>query len=187
MRLRRFAALALFIAGLCAAAASPAGAAAPGGRFILWDKSHQAVTDQDFRGRFMLVFFGYTFCPDICPTSLNTIAEAMELLGKDAQQVVPIFISVDPARDTVEHLRDYVDAFDSRIVGLTGTPEMIARVAAAYKVTYTKVKEAGTEDDNYTIDHTASVFLMGPDGKFLVKFLHGITPEDLAKRIRDFL
>jgi len=172
---------------LALATTLPAQAEVPGGRFILWNKDRQAVTDNDFRGKYLLVFFGYTFCPDICPTSLNMVSEAMDILGDKAEQVVPLFISVDPARDTVEHLRDYVEHFHPSMVGLTGTQEMIDRVAKSYKVTFVKVREEGAEEDNYTMDHTASIFLMGPDGKFRVKFLHGISSEDLAKRVAEFM
>ncbi len=133
------------------------------------------------------MFFGYTYCPDICPTSLSTVAEALDLLGEKGAEVVPLFITVDPGRDTARRLGEYVGHFHPRLVGLTGTSGMIARLAKGYGVTYEKVREPDMAADEYMMDHTASVFLMGRDGRFRVKFLHGIQPEAMADRIRDFL
>ena len=158
-----------------------------GGRWVLYDHHGNIVRDEDFRGRFMLIYFGYTFCPDVCPTGLSTMAEAMDILGDRGDVVQPMFISVDVLRDTPAHLADYVAYFPPRLLGLTGSQEMIDRLTEGYRVQYQIVREPGAEPDNYTIDHTASTYLMGPDGQFLVKFAHGIAPEDMAKRILEIL
>lgn len=168
-------------------AAGPAAAEMPGGRFILSDHHGQTVTDADFRGRLMLVFFGYAFCPDICPTALSNIGEALDLLGDAAEGVAPLFVSVDPERDTVERLRPYVGAFHPRLIGLTGSRAMIDRLAQAYHVRTEVVRREGAAPDDYVVDHTATVFLMGRDGEFLVKFAYGASAEEMAERIRGFL
>ena len=160
---------------------------AVGGRFILQDHFGNTVTDRTYQGSFMLVTFGYTFCPDVCPTNLSNMSDAMDVLGDKARQVTPIFITVDPDRDTVKQLRDYVDSFHPRLVGLTGPKAMIDRLATGYKVKYALQKPDKTDDEWYTVDHTASIYLMAPDGRFLVKFAHGMDPEKMARRILDFL
>lgn len=172
-----------------------------GGPFALVDHTGRAVTDTTFRGEFMLIFFGYTYCPDVCPTSLQIISEAMELLGPAADRVRPIFISVDHQRDTVELLSDYVGNFHPRLVGLTGTAAQIRAAAKAYGAFYRKVSpppvvvnsepepgaKSGDEDEDYLISHSASVHLVGPDGKYLRSFLHGTGPETMARGIRKYL
>ncbi|MCW8951915.1 MAG: SCO family protein, partial [Rhodospirillales bacterium] len=159
----------------------------PGGPFMLVDHNGKTVTDADFRGRFLLVFFGYTFCPDICPTALSTVADAFDLLGDEAEKVEALFISVDPARDTVPVMHEYVAHFHPRITGLTGPEPLIADAAKKYKARYKKVIPPGSKPDEYLIDHSAGVLLMGPKGEFLKKFLHGIKPEEMAEGIRSFL
>lgn len=161
--------------------------APPGGRFILQNHTGEFVTDQHFRGRFMLVTFGYTFCPDICPTNLINMTEALDFLEGDSEKIAAIFITVDPERDTVRQLNGYMTAFHPDMIGLTGSSEMVERIAAGYKVVFERHKpEPGDEADEYAVDHTASIFLMGPDGKFLVKFAHGMAPDAMASRIREF-
>jgi protein SCO1/2 len=160
---------------------------APGGRFMLMDQYGETVTDADFHGKLLLMYFGYTYCPDICPTSLQTIADAMDLLGDDAERVQPVFITVDPERDTVPILGDYVANFHPSIIALWGPPRMIADVAKKYKVRYEKVREPGAGPDEYLVDHSGGVLLMGPDGRFLKKFLHGTPAEKMAAEIRRFL
>lgn len=149
-----------------------------GGPFALTDAEGKRRTDADFRGKHMLVFFGFTNCPDFCPTALMTITQALEKLGPKAASLVPIFVTVDPERDTAQQLRNYAQNFDKRIVMLTGTPEEIAAVARVYRVYYAKkpLEKAG----EYTMDHSAYIYLMGPDGKYLTHFRHGIQPEQLA-------
>jgi protein SCO1/2 len=166
----------------------PAQVARPavGGPFALVDTQGRAVTESDFRGRFMLVYFGFTYCPDVCPTSLTAIAQALDRLGADADKVVPVFITVDPERDTPEQMKEYVRHFHPRLVGLTGTPEQIAAAAKAYRVYYAKAKASGAPADDYTMDHTSIIYLMGRDGKFLAHFSHGTEPEAIAARVRAF-
>jgi protein SCO1/2 len=144
----------------------------------------EPVSSADFRGKFMLIYFGYTFCPDVCPTSLQAIADALDKLDPEASaQIVPIFISVDPARDHPEDLKKYVSYFHPRMIGLTGTPDQIARVAKEYRVYYSKVQEEGADPDDYLVDHTAITYLMGPDGKFLMHFPHGYDVDRMAERL----
>jgi len=162
-------------------------AAALGSRFILVDQNGTAVTDKDFSNTFTLVAFGYTFCPDVCPTALAGMAAALDALGDEAKKVQPIFITIDPERDTPERLRDYVSNFYPRLIGLSGSPAMIARVAAGYHVKYKKVPAPDGDPEDYTLDHTASIFLMGPHGDFKAKFPHAMDPEAMARRIHEFL
>ncbi|MBM3601320.1 MAG: SCO family protein [Alphaproteobacteria bacterium] len=156
-----------------------------GGPFTLTDQSGRTVTDQTFRGKFMLIYFGYTFCPDFCPTSLQIMAEALEQIGPVADRVQPMLITVDPARDTVEQLASYVPSFGERMMGLTGTPEQIAAAARAYRVYYKKAQIEGLAD--YGMDHSSIIYLMGPDGRYLTHFSHQATPEQVAAGIRKHL
>jgi protein SCO1/2 len=153
-----------------------------GGPFSLTDDQGHAVTDQTYRGRWMLVYFGYTYCPDVCPTELQTIASALDKLGPNAKTVVPLFITVDPERDTPAALANYVKLFDDRIVGLTGTPEQIAVVTRAYRVYYGKVTPK--DSTTYLMDHSSFVYLVGPDGKLRALFRPGETAQELADAIR---
>src|SRR5579871_1666175 len=137
-----------------------------GGPFTLQDGNGKQVTDRDFRGKYMLVYFGYTFCPDVCPTTLNEVADAMEHLGAKANDLQPIFITVDPKRDTPAVVKQYVAAFSPRLIGLTGTPEQIATVAQEYRVYYAEHR-TGPGPNDYTMDHSSILYLMGPDGKFI--------------------
>jgi len=137
-----------------------------GGPFALQDGNGKQVTDREFRGKYMLVYFGYTFCPDVCPTTLNEVADALDRLGPKADRVQPIFITVDPKRDTPAVVKQYVTAFTPRLIGLTGTPEQIAQAAQAYRVYYAEHR-TGTGPDDYSMDHSSILYLMGPDGKFI--------------------
>jgi protein SCO1/2 len=137
-----------------------------GGPFSLVNGEGKPVTDRDFRGRYMLVYFGYTTCPDVCPTTLNEVADAMEKLGPRAERVQPIFISVDPQRDTPAVVKQYVAGFSPRLIGLTGTPDEVAKVAKAYRVYYA-VHRTGTSPDEYTVDHSSVLYLMSPTGAFV--------------------
>ncbi|MBC8339120.1 MAG: SCO family protein [Rhodospirillales bacterium] len=158
-----------------------------GGPFRLVDHHAKPVTEADFRGRHMLVFFGYTYCPDVCPTAMQTVSEALDMLGKEAGNIRPVFISVDPDRDTPDVLKDFVANFHPSLTGLTGTPEQIKEVANAFRVYFGKVKPEGAEADEYLMNHTAGVYLMGPDGKFLTLFSHNVPPEDMAAKIKKLL
>jgi len=141
---------------------APAGSAQPslGGAFALVDSNGRQVTDQTFRGKWLMVFFGYTHCPDVCPTTLADIAQALDQLGPLASQIQPLFVTVDPERDDPATMRDYTQAFGTRILGLTGSPAQIAAIAKAYHVYYAKHPE-GT---GYSMDHSAIVYVMRPDG-----------------------
>lgn len=158
------------------------GSDAPGSRFILTAHDGRTVTDEDFRGQHLLVFFGYTHCPDVCPTSLMTVARVLELLGDQARSVQVLFITVDPDRDTRTVLADFIPYFDPRIIGLTGSKDMIDRVVKGYRAKYTQVP--GDTDGSYTIDHTASLFHMGPDGEYLGRFPFETSPEDIAAKLK---
>ena len=152
-----------------------------GGPFSLVDDSGHPVSDTDFRGRFLLIFFGYTYCPDVCPTALQPMAGALQRLGPAGERVQPLFITVDPERDTVGHLHDYVALFPPRLVGLTGTPGQIAATARAYRVFYRRV---ATADGGYSMDHSGLTYLIGPDGRFLTAFGPGATSDAIAEALR---
>ena len=147
-------------------ATPPLAGARIGGPFMLVDQNGRTVTDRDFAGRYRIMYFGYTFCPDVCPTDMQNVGAAMRLLEKSnpslASRVVPIFVSVDPARDTPKVLKQFVSAFHPRMVGLTGTPDEIARVAKEYGIFFARGK--GTED-GYLMEHSRQIYLMDPTGK----------------------
>ena len=147
------------------------GKALVGGPFSLTDMTGKRVTDQDFLGHPMLVFFGYTHCPDICPSGLQVISAALDKLGPKGQNVTPVFITLDGERDTPAKMADYVKSFHPRLVGLTGTPQEIAAAAKAYRVFYQKISDEKSPGD-YTFDHAAIIYLMGPDGKFITHIPH---------------
>ncbi len=158
-------------------------AAEIGGPFALTDQSGKRVTDKDFRGRYLLIYFGYTFCPDVCPTELNAMARAMEILGEEGKNIVPVFITVDPARDTVAVVKDYVAAFHPRMVGLTGSEAEVTAAAKAYKV-YAR-RAPGTKEGaaDYLVDHSSLLYLVGPEGKVIALFKGGTRPEVMAKEL----
>jgi protein SCO1 len=137
-----------------------------GGPFSLQDGDGRQITDRDFRGRYMLVYFGYTFCPDVCPTTLNEMADALDRLGPKAGKLQPIFITVDPKRDSPAVVKQYAAAFGPRLIGLTGSPEQIAQVAKDYRVYYAEHR-TGPGPGDYTMDHSSIIYLMSPDGKFI--------------------
>jgi len=137
-----------------------------GGAFTLAGPDGKPVTDRDFRGRYMLVYFGYTTCPDVCPTTLSEMASALDKLGPKAARVQPLFITVDPARDTPAVMRQYTAAFSPRLEGLTGTPEQVKAVAQEYRVYYAR-HDTGPGPNDYGMDHSSVLYLMGPDGAFV--------------------
>lgn len=147
------------------------GKALIGGPFTLTDHTGKRVTEKDFLGRNMLVFFGFTHCPDICPSALQIMSAALEKLGDKAKDVVPVFVSLDPARDTPEKLAEYIASFDARFVGLTGSKEEVAAAAKAYRVYYQIVPDEKSPGE-YTIDHAAIIYLMGKDGSFVTHVPH---------------
>ena len=158
-----------------------------GGPFTLIDQDGKLTTDQDFKGQHMLIYFGYTYCPDICPTSLTTMSDALDLLGEDANKVTPILITFDPARDTPEYLKEYASYFHPRLKALTGTSEQVASVAKAYRVYYAKTIKEDAEPEDYLMNHSSATYLMGPNGAFLLHFSHGTDAEIMARRIREKL
>lgn len=162
------------------------GQALVGGPFALTDHTGKRVTDKDFRGSSMLVMFGFTFCPDVCPTELQLISAALDKLGPKGNRVVPIFISIDPERDTPDQLAQYVKSFHPRLIGLTGTAEEVAAVAKAYRVYFKKVTDPKSTA-GYTMDHSALIYLMGPDGAYRTHFAPGISVDALAERLGKLL
>jgi protein SCO1/2 len=161
---------------------SALGGAAIGGPFELVDQGGATRTEKDLLGRHALIYFGFTYCPDACPTALIAMAEALDRLGPDASRVQPVFVSVDPERDTVEAMAAYVRAVDDRLMGLTGTPEQVARAARAYRVFYRKSTPAGSAD--YLVDHTSLIYLMGPDGRYVAHFSHEASPDRIVEGVR---
>ena len=157
-----------------------------GGPFTLTDHHGRAVTEQDYGGRYMLIYFGYGWCPDVCPTELLLMSQAIDLLGEAGEKIQPIFITVDPARDTVESLAKYVVNFHPRLTALTGSEAQILAVADAYKVYFSKGEELDAVDD-YVVDHTDIMYLMGPDGGFLEHFQRGWRPVEIAQMIGQHL
>jgi cytochrome oxidase Cu insertion factor (SCO1/SenC/PrrC family) len=156
-----------------------------GGPFALIDQNGMRRTNADFRGKLMLVYFGFTYCPDVCPTDLLQMALAMDQLGQAGEMVQPVFITVDPERDTAEHLRGYMSPFHPRFVGLTGDAIAIQAAAGAYRVYYKKVERDDSSD--YTVDHSAFIYLMGRDGEYLGFFPPGTSAERIAETIRPLL
>ena len=159
-----------------------AGRAAIGGPFRLQGGDGKAVTDADFRGRWMLVYFGYTHCPDACPTALQDMANALDsLTPAEKAKVAAVFITVDPERDTPAVVQDYVRAFDAPITGLSGTPEQVAVAAKAYRVYYAKHPRA---DGDYEMDHSSIIYVMDPRGEFVANFTHETAPDAIAAKLR---
>lgn len=150
-----------------------------GGPFSLVTGDGRAVTDRDFRGKFMLIYFGFTLCPDVCPTSLNTVAEALDKLGPKAARVQPMFITVDPKRDDQAAVRQYAAAFGPAMIGLTGTQAQVEGAARAYRV-YFRENRTGPGPNDYSMDHSSILYLMGPDGAFVAPIRAGQSPEAIA-------
>jgi protein SCO1/2 len=155
-----------------------------GGPFKLVDGAGKTVTDRDFRGKYMLVYFGYTHCPDVCPTTLSDMAGALDKLpAAEKGHVVPLFITVDPVRDIPSVIGDYVHAFGPEFVGLTGSPEAVAAAEQEYHVYAAKHPLA---HGDYAMDHSSVLYVMGPDGKFLGVIADGTKPGDIAARLEAF-
>ena len=161
-----------------------AGAAAIGGPFSLVDQNGRTVTDKDLHGHPFLVFFGFTHCPDVCPTALFELSEVLGKLGPDSQKVSALFVTIDPERDTPAAMKDYLSSFNPHLVGLTGDPAAIAAVAKEYRV---YVKKVPLDNGDYTMDHTALVYLMDKEGRFVTPFNLKRTPEDAAADLRRYL
>jgi protein SCO1/2 len=159
------------------------GEALIGGPFSLVAQDGRRVTDGDLRGRHMLVYFGYTHCPDMCPLGLETLTRAMDLLPPAAaERVQPVFITFDPARDTPEAMRAFAESFHPRLLALTGSEAEVQGALKAYRV-YARKADGAEAGGEYLVDHSTFTYVMGPDGRYLAHFSHGTTPEDMAKRL----
>lgn len=156
-------------------------------RYLLMDTAGNTVTDRDFAGSFQLITFGYTFCPDICPTTLSEIKLIMKRLGPLADHVQPIFVTVDPERDTPEVLNRYTAFFHPRIIGLTGQPSLIRRTADNFKVLYQRHHEPGGDPALYSVDHSAGIYLLGPDGQFITKFAYASPLSEIVDKLRSII
>lgn len=182
-------AIALAIAGAAfyftSGRSGPAGSgeALVGGPFSLTDHTGRHVTEKDFLGKYMLVFFGFTYCPDVCPTELQVMSAALDELGAEGNTIQPVFVSIDPERDTPEVVKQYVENFHPRLVGLTGSPDDIAAIARAYRVYYKKA--LGGSETDYEMDHSTTIYLMGPDGGFRKHFGYTTDAEGLAQGLRE--
>jgi len=164
------------------------GTALIGGPFTLVDQNGKTVTDRDFRGKYMLIFFGFTHCPDICPAELQVMSAALDALGSKADEVVPVFVTLDPERDTPEAVGTYVKIFGKNFVGLTGSPTAIANAAKAYRVIYSKFEYKGKDGNyGYSIDHSALVYLMDKDGQYLTHFTYGTPASKMTETMRSYL
>ncbi len=168
---------------------SGSGTALVGGPFELVDQTGAVRRDADFRGQFMLVYFGYTYCPDVCPVSLTNMSTAVDMLGETdpalAGKVTPVFITIDPDRDDVAALAAYAEHFHPRLVALTGDMDQVEAAAKAYRVYFAKVQD--DEASDYLVDHSAIIYLMGPDGAYLSHFPHNATPEEIVAGLRQRL
>ncbi|MEO0618953.1 MAG: SCO family protein [Pseudomonadota bacterium] len=159
------------------------GKALIGGPFRMVSHKGEAVTHKTLEGRHTLMFFGFTHCPDICPASLQVTSEALELLGDTAKDVQPVFVTVDPGRDTPEVLKSYLEDFDDRIIGLTGTEAQTNTIAKAYRIYHAKVADPNSEG-GYTVDHSAYLYLMSPQGAYIKHFPPAVQAEELAAGLK---
>ncbi|HEY6832168.1 MAG TPA: SCO family protein [Pseudolabrys sp.] len=160
------------------------GPSAIGGPFALIDQNGKAITDEDMKGRPSLVFFGYTHCPDVCPTTLFDMSELMRALGPDASRVNALFVTVDPERDTAAAMKDYLSSFDPHLRGATGDQKSIDAVEKGYRV---YAKKVPTDKGDYSMDHTALIYLMDKQGRFVAPFKLNGKPEEAAAELRRYL
>jgi protein SCO1/2 len=182
------AALLLLTRGEPAPQVETSGKALIGGPFSLVDQTGKTVTDKDFRGRYMLVFFGFTHCPDVCPAELQVMADALGQLGPKASKIVPVFISLDPERDRPEAVGAYVKNFGPNFVGLTGSPEAIAAAAKAYRVSFSKFEYKDSNGQSgYSIDHSTLLYLMDKNGEYITHFSYGTPAAKMAETLRRYL
>ncbi|EIG62834.1 SCO family protein [Bradyrhizobium sp. WSM1253] len=159
------------------------GTASIGGPFTLVSTDGKSVSDQTYRGKWLLIFFGYTFCPDACPTALTNITAALEKLGPDASKLQPLFVTVDPQRDTPQVMAEYLKSFDARITGLSGTQAQIDSVLKEYRI-YVERPKSEAEDGNYLVSHSAYVYLMNPQGRFVDVAQGSESGEEIAAWVR---
>jgi cytochrome oxidase Cu insertion factor (SCO1/SenC/PrrC family) len=162
------------------------GVALVGGPFTMVNQKGETVSDKTYLGKPMLLFFGFTFCPDVCPTELQVMAAALTELGASGADIQPIFVSIDPERDSPEVMAAYVSNFGERFTGLTGTPKQVAEMAQVYRVFYAK-QENQADPKNYQMDHSAIIYLMGADGKFLKHFSYSTDAKALAEGLKQAL
>lgn len=160
------------------------GQIAVGGPYALTDQDGHPRSSADYRGKYQLIYFGYTFCPDVCPTTLAIMAAAMDELGGAQERIVPIFITIDPARDKPQILKKYLAAFGPRFVGLTGSPDQIAQVEKEYHVF---AQKQALPNGNYSMNHSSVIYLLGPDGKLAAFYDDVASPDDLAKSLKEKL
>jgi cytochrome oxidase Cu insertion factor (SCO1/SenC/PrrC family) len=158
------------------------GRAPVGGPFELTDQAGRRRTDVDFRGKLVVLYFGYTYCPDVCPTELQSISLALDKLGAAAEAVQPLFITVDPERDTPSRLAEFVASFHPRLIGLTGSLSEIRKTATSYRTFF--AKNSATASGEYSVDHTGFIYLVGKDGRYLGFLPPGVTPDAIADAIR---
>jgi len=159
----------------------PSGTAAIGGPFALVDQDGAPKTDKDFRGQYLLIYFGYTYCPDVCPTTLAVMSNAMKRLGPAGERITPVFVTIDPARDTPKVLKAYLASFDPRLVGLTGSTDQVKQIEKEYSVYAARQELQG---GGYAMTHSNTIYLMGPNGKFVAYYDEAIGPEKLAEALR---
>ena len=158
-----------------------------GGPFSATNHNGFDVTERDFLGKFLIVYFGYTYCPDICPTALTEISSAIDMIGNKGESVLPIFVTIDPERDTPEYLKEYISFFHPRMIGLSGTINQVSEIAKAYKVFFSKGEQDPNDPGNYLMDHSTLTYLIGKDGKYLDHFSHGVSAEEIVKKVREHL
>jgi cytochrome oxidase Cu insertion factor (SCO1/SenC/PrrC family) len=158
------------------------GRAPVGGPFELTDQTGHRRTDADFHGKLVVLYFGYTYCPDVCPTELQSISLALDKLGAAAETVQPVFISVDPERDTPARLAEFVASFHPRLIGLTGSLAEVRKTAIAYRTFF--AKNSATAPGEYSVDHTGVIYLVGKDGRYLGFLPPGASPDEIADAIR---
>ncbi len=156
-------------------------------RYMMEDLYGNVRTNEDFQGKFVLLYFGYTGCPDVCPTSLSTMADALEILGEDADKLTPVFVTVDPERDTAKLLREYLGFFDKRMEGLRGPKAYTDHMVKAFNARYEKHVPDPAQPDRYAIDHTASIAFLDPGGFLIKRYPHGTTAESMAQDVRTIM
>lgn len=157
-----------------------------GGQFEMVNHLGETVTQETFKGRHMLVYFGYTFCPDVCPTELQAVTVALNDMGKKADAITPVFVTIDPERDDVAAVREYIGFFHPRLVGLTGTPAQVQTITDAFGVYYARARDTG-ETSDYLMDHSSLIFLMDEDGRYVTHIRTGTAPEAIARQLTDAL
>ena len=154
-----------------------------GGGFELTDHHGQTVTENSYSGKYLLVFFGYTYCPDVCPMTLERVAATLNGLGASASKVQSLFVSVDVGRDTPEGLAEFLELFHVDIIGLTGTEEQIRQIAKAYRIYFARIEEKGSGEDDYIMDHTSLLYFMSPDGSYITHFQGNANPAVMTEYI----